>query len=345
MTKTAFTPNLAMSFFAPRHVSWPGRQPAMTSKIFRSFFRRLPAIALVLGAVVVAGLSDAHAEVREHNLWWMLPSASKNAHETDKLLMIIFWLTLFAFVSTQSVYIYFIVKYRERKGVKAVYSHGNNQLEIIWTTIPAIIFITLAVYSDKLWFELRGKAPKDALTLDIVAYQFGFHVRNPGADNTLAKYSQEWMKKGDNNFGTDVANPDPAGRDDYQSENLLTLPVDRPVNVILRSQDVIHAFYVPEFRMYQDIVPGRIINWVWFTPDKIGHYALACNQLCGNGHYNMQAKIDVLSQADYDAFMKKSSDAASKNYDKAHPAPDAAKAADVIPAPAPVPQTVALAKP
>ena len=332
-----------MSFLTPRHVSWPGRFPAMTSKIFR----RLPALALCLTGLLAVGLTDVRAAGSEHSLWWMLPSASKNAHETDRLLMIIFWLTLFAFVSTQAVYVYFIVKYRERKGVKAVYSHGNNTLEIVWTTIPAMIFILLAVYSDKLWFELRGKAPKDALTLDIVAYQFGFHVRNPGADGQLGRYSQEWMVKGDNNFGTDPVNDDPKGHDDYQSENLLTLPVDRPVNVILRSQDVIHAFYVPEFRMYQDIVPGRIINWVTVTPDKIGHYALACNQLCGNGHYNMQAKIDVVSQADYAVFMKKSSDAALKNYEKAHPPAEAPKAAEAAPTDnEPVtPPTVAVAKP
>ena len=335
-----------MSLFAPRHVFWPGRQHAMTPKILRSFVRRLPAIVLLLTVLAFAGATNCHAALREHNLWWKIPAASKNAHETDRLLWWIFGITLFAFISTQSVYIYFIVKYRERKGVKAVYSHGNNTLEIVWTTIPAAIFIGLAVYSDKLWFDLRGAAPKDAITLDIVAYQFGFHVRNPGADNTLAKYSQEWMKKGDNNFGTDVTHDDPKGRDDYQSENLLTMPVNRPVNVILRSQDVIHAFYVPEFRMYQDIVPGRIINWVWFTPDKVGHYTLACNQLCGNGHYNMQAKIDVLSQEDYAAFVTKSSQAAEKNYDKAHGAPEAPKVAEVQPAPpADAPTTVALAKP
>ena len=338
-----------MFFFAPWHVSWPGRKPVMTPTIFRSFFRRLPLAALLVGCLFALGLSSAQATpLREHNLWWTLPAASKNAHQVDDLLMVIFWVTLFAFVSTQAVYIYFIVKYRERKGVRAVYSHGNNALEIVWTTIPAVFFITLAVYSDKLWFQLRGKAPKDALTLDIVAYQFGFHVRNPGVDGKLAKYSQQWIVKGTNNFGTDPTHDDPAGRDDYQSENLLTLPVDRPVNVVLRSQDVIHAFYVPAFRMYQDMVPGRTIDWVTFTPDKVGHYTLACNQLCGSGHYNMQAKIDVLSQADYAAFVQKSSALAEKKYDAAHAAAEAPKAAEAAPAAPPnpeAPKTIALAKP
>ena len=317
----------------------------MTPTTFRPFTRRFLPLLLLIGAVWFASLGTAHAELRDHNLWWTAPVASKGGHEIDKLLMWIFWLTLFAFVSTQSVYIYFIIKYRYRKGVKAVYSHGNNTLEIIWTSIPAVIFIGLAVTSDKMWFELRSKAPADAVTLDIVAYQFGFHVRNPGADHTLAKYDQLWMKKGDNNFGTDPTHDDPAGHDDYQSENLLTLPINKPVNVILRSQDVIHAFYVPEFRMYQDIVPGRTINWVWFTPDKLGHYALACNQLCGNGHYNMQAKIDVVSQPDYEAFVAKSSRAALKNYNKAHNLPDAPETVEAAPEATPAPQSLAAAKP
>ena len=107
-----------------------------------------------------------------------------------------------------------------------------------------------------------------------------------------------------------------AGRDDYQTENQLTMPVNRPVNVILRSEDVIHAFYVPEFRMYQDILPGREIDWVWFTPEKVGHYALACNQLCGTGHYNMQAKIDVVSQEDYAKLVKEKSANALKAHER-----------------------------
>ena len=120
------------------------------------------------------------------------------------------------------------------------------------------------------------------------------------------------------------------------SENQLTLPVNRPVNVILRSEDVIHAFYVPEFRMYQDIVPGRKIDWVWFTPEKTGHYALACNQLCGNGHYNMQAKIDVVSQEDYAKLVAEKSDNAIKAHQQKDQPPAASPAPVASNEPAPV---------
>lgn len=316
----------------------------MTPTLFRSIFRRLPALLLFAGVAVLLGLTPGHAELRHSNLWWTPDAVTQNGHEIDRLLMFIFWLTLAVFIATQAVYIYFMVKYRHRKGVKAVYSHGNNKLEIVWTTIPAAIFILLAVYSDKLWFQLRGKAPANALTVDIVAYQFGFHIRNPGDDGKLGKSAQEWMAMGSNNFGLDPTHPDPASNDDFQADNQLTLPVGRPVQVTLRSQDVIHAFYVPEFRMYQDIVPGLTIDWVWFVPEKIGHYALACNQLCGSGHYNMQAAIDVVSEADYAKLVKEKSTAAVK----AHEAKEAAPAATPAPAtttevaPTPAPVVVAL---
>ncbi len=303
----------------------------MTPTLFSSIFRRLPALLLVAGAAVLLGLTPCHAELRQSNLWWYPDAVTVHGHEIDRLLMFIFWLTLAVFILTQVVYIYFLVKYRRRKGVKAVYSHGNNKLEIIWTTIPAAIFILLAVYSDKLWFQLRSAAPKGALTVDIVAYQFGFHIRSPGTDGKLGESQMDWVQMGSNNFGLDLKNPDPASNDDFQTENQFTIPVGRPVNVILRSQDVIHAFYVPEFRMYQDIVPGMTINWVWFVPEKPGHYALACNQLCGSGHYNMQAAIEVVSQKDYDKLVKEKSDGAIKAH--ATPAPAAAEVAAPVGAP------------
>ena len=292
-------------------------------------------------ALLVGPASTAHAEFRDYNMWWTPKAVTTGGHEIDLLLMVIFWLTLFVFIVTQAVYIVFLIKYRYRKGVKAVYSHGNNRLELIWTATPAAIFIVLALWSDREWLLLRGPAPKNALSIDLVAYQFGFHIRNPGKDGRLGNYDQLWIQKGTNDFGVDPK--DPANDDDYVSENQLTLPVGRPVNVILRSQDVIHAFYIPEFRMYQDILPGRKIDWVWFTPEKIGHYALACNQLCGAGHYNMQAKVDVVSEEDYAKLVAEKSDNAiesRKQKDKdATPAPSPVAAA---PQPSPVPVVASL---
>ncbi|MBS0659384.1 MAG: cytochrome c oxidase subunit II [Verrucomicrobia bacterium] len=267
--------------------------------------RRLFGLSLLL---LVLSVAPAFAEVRETNLWWTPDAATKHAHRIDSLLHLIFYLTAGVFVATQTVFIYFLIKYRRKRGVPAYYSHGNNQLEIIWTTIPALIFLALGIYGNRMWFrEVRSPAPADAIQIDIVAYQYGWHVRNPGLDGKLGKFSQQALTK-DNFFG--LESNDPAGDDDYQSENVLTVPLGKAVHLHLRSMDVIHAFYVPEFRMYQDTVPGRLISWVWFEATRLGNFELACSQLCGAGHYNMKAKVNVVTLEEYNKLVAEKSKAA-----------------------------------
>jgi Heme/copper-type cytochrome/quinol oxidases, subunit 2 len=134
------------------------------------------------------------------------------------------------------------------------------------------------------------------LQINVSAFQFGWDFRYPGADGKLgavdvAKISNE------NKFGVEPG--DEAGKDDFTSTELV-IPFGKPVHIILNSRDVIHSFYVPWFRLYQDAVPGRTISWVWFQVQRPGKFELACSQLCGTGHYNMKAPIRVVSQEDYE---------------------------------------------
>ncbi len=268
--------------------------------------RRWLALGLFLFLV---SITPALAEVRETDLWWTPDVVTKGGEKIDFLLHLIFWLTAVVFFLTQAVFIYFLIKYRRKRGVAAHYSHGNNSLELIWTTIPAVIFIGLWIGSNHVWWkDVRSPAPADSIKIDIVAYQYGWHIRNPGRDGKLGEFSQQMLTK-DNIFGT-KGGDDPEAMDDYQSEGVLTVPLGKPVNVILRSLDVIHAFYVPEFRMYQDIVPGRQIEWVWFETTRTGNFELACSQLCGAGHYNMKARINVVTVAEYDKLVAEKSKAA-----------------------------------
>lgn len=268
-------------------------------------YRRLLGFSLLL---LVAFALPASAEVRETNLWWAPPSATKHAESIDFLLHLIFYLTATVFIVTQTVFVYFLVKYRRKRGVTALYSHGNNTLEVVWTTIPALIFLALGIYGNRMWFrEVRSPAPANSIQIDIVAYQYGWHIRNPGLDGKLGKFSQQALTK-DNFFG--LEGNDPAGDDDYQSENELVVPLGKPVHIHLRSMDVIHAFYVPEFRMYQDTVPGRLISWVWFETTRTGNFELACSQLCGAGHYKMLAKIKVVPVEEYNKLVAEKSKAA-----------------------------------
>ena len=246
--------------------------------------------------VLLAGSFDALAEVRERNLYWAPEAATVGAKKIDTLLNFIFYLTAAVFVLTQSVYIYYLVKYRKRPGSKAYYSHGNNKLEIIWTAIPTAIFLGLVIYSNRLWSELHSPPPEGSVKVDVVGYQFGWDMRYAGADGQLGKVDVHSYSV-DNKFG--LVPDDAAGDDDFSSTELV-IPVNKPVHIYLHSRDVIHSFYVPQFRLYQAAVPGRTIAWVWFEPTRTGNFELACSQICGSGHYNMKAPIRVVTQEEFE---------------------------------------------
>jgi cytochrome c oxidase subunit 2 len=252
----------------------------------------------LFGAAIflLAGAFDVMAEVRETNLYWAPEAATVGAKKIDTLLNFIFYLTAAVFVLTQTVYIYYLVKYRKRPGSKAYYSHGNNKLEIIWTAIPTAIFLGLVIYSNRLWSELHSPPPEDSVKVDVVSYQFGWDMRYAGADGQLGKVDVHSYSV-DNKFG--LVPDDAAGDDDFSSTELV-IPVNRPVHIYLHSRDVIHSFYVPQFRLYQAAVPGRTIAWVWFEPTRTGNFELACSQICGSGHYNMKAPIRVVTQEEFE---------------------------------------------
>lgn len=258
-----------------------------------TFFRRTFFILGILTALALPAFGTERAE----NLYWTPPTITTAGERIDVLLHFIFVLTLVVFVLTQVVFIFFLIKYRRRPGYKAHYSHGNNTLEIFWTLAPTAIFLLLAVWSNHVWFDItKAGPPANALSIDVMSAQFEWAFRYPGADGKLALADVKSIST-ENKFG--VAPDDPSGKDDFTS-NELVIPVGKPVHILLRSRDVIHSFYVPEFRLYQDAVPGRTIKWIWFQTTKTGDLELACSQLCGNGHFNMKAKIRVVSQADYD---------------------------------------------
>jgi cytochrome c oxidase subunit 2 len=249
----------------------------------------------------------AQAETRTDNLYWAPENITVGGEKIDQILNFIFWLTLFVFVATQTVYIIYLVKYRRRPGHKAHYSHGNNTLEFWWTIIPTAIFLTLAIWGNRVWSELtQSPVPENAVSVDIVSYQFGWDFRYAGADNKLGDCAANLFTT-ENKFG--VNQNDPAGKDDFTATELV-IPAGRPVHVLLRSRDVIHSFYVPSFRLYQDAVPGRTIKWVQFTAKRPAELELACSQLCGTGHYNMKAKIRILPEEEFNKWYAEKSAAA-----------------------------------
>lgn len=254
--------------------------------------RRAAALA-VLAVLALAGLARA-----EDPLHLMPESASTEADTIDGLTYLILWITGVTFVGVQAVLLAFLVKYRRRPGQKSKFTHGNHAIELVWTVTPALILVFLALYQMKLWVDLKKPAPDDnanATKVQVLAKQFEWNFRYPGPDGQ---------------FGTA----------DDRLAMAMVVPVNHPVNVTMRSLDVIHSFYLPNFRFKQDAVPGLTIPF-WFRPTKLSadrqpvpnrdgvpqklkYWDVVCAELCGISHTNMSAQLFVVTQDQYDRWTK-----------------------------------------
>ena len=199
--------------------------------------------------------------------------------QIDLMFEVIFWLTMVTWVLVTAAMVAFLVKYRHRPGRKATYIEGNSRLELIWTSATAIIMVVLALASRSTWADIKEFGPPGDVFYKVAAKQFNWEITYPGPDGQL---------------GT---------ADDVTVENDLHVPVNKVVRIELSSRDVIHSFYVPNMRLRQDAVPGRVIH-VWFQATEVGQYEIPCSQLCGFGHSGMKGMLYVQSQQDYDKWLK-----------------------------------------
>jgi len=211
---------------------------------------------------------------------------SSYAADIDGVFRLIYWLTAAIFWLVTIVMLVAIYKYRYRPGDtrRATYTHGNTALELTWTIIPAIVFIGIWFVSKSSWADIKAKVPPPDAQVRVTAKQFAWAFVYPGPDGQF-------------DTADDKTDKDMADKD-------MQVPVHKVVHVILRSEDVIHSFFVPSFRIKQDAVPGREIN-VWFKATKPGRYELPCAELCGPGHSGMKGWVKVLSDADYQQWVQK----------------------------------------
>jgi cytochrome c oxidase subunit II len=230
--------------------------------------------------------------------WWATPLAS-NWRQMDDMLAITLLITGIFFVGINLFVIYALWRFRHRDGQHAAYEPDNKRLErwlFVGTTlgIMALLAPGLFVYAEYV------RAPRDALVIEVLGQQWQWHFRFPGTGGELGLTNVRYVNA-TNPFGLDP--DDPAGQNNILVNGELHLPLNKPVKMLLRSHDVLHDFYVPQFRARMNIVPGMVTSF-WFTPTKAGRYEILCAQLCGVGHYNMRGYVVVEDDAAFQKWLK-----------------------------------------
>ncbi len=231
---------------------------------------------------------------------WLPLDISQHGRTIDHLFYFILWLTGVVFIATEVVLFWFLWRYDGKQGEKrpVSFTHGSHTLEVVWTILPAGTLLFIAIYQMNAWADskIQSRAPKMTPTVEVLARQFEWRLRYPGPDGK---------------FDT---------LDDVHVVNDLHVPVNEDVLISLKSQDVLHSFFLPNMRVKQDAVPGMMIP-VWFRPVQEGStYDLVCAELCGWGHYKMKGRLTVESRASFDAWLKQKFDEQQATQDTHLPA-------------------------
>ena len=270
-------------------------------------------------------------------------SASEHGYTYDKLMLISFLVIFFVQTVTQALLHYFAYKYRGINGRKASFITHNNKLELVWTVIPAIVLFVLILYGMTTWSDIMNfEEDEDALVVELYAAQWNWKARYAGDDNVLGDANVRFLNDFDGRNSVGIDSSDPNGLDDVVVSQEFHLPVNRKVIFKIRSQDVLHSAYMPHFRAQMNAVPGMITEFS-FTPtvttaemrlnpevvskvnriNKIRYdnsqeliakgeealepyqfdYLLLCAKICGASHYNMQMKIVVESEKDFNKWL------------------------------------------
>lgn len=217
-----------------------------------------------------------------------------------------------AFFVTQVLLVYFSFRYRSQPKRSSRFVTGSNKLELIWTIVPAICFTILFVWGQVIWSRVIARPIEDSLQIEVVGEQFKWKARYAGLDHRLGRTSFGLIRP-DNPLGLDTL--DPNARDDFIPVQM-HVPRGRPVNILLRSKDVIHSFYIPQFRTKMDAVPGmhtRMQFTAIHTTEEMKillhnphfEYEVACAELCGKMHFAMKIILVVDEPREFDRWYKK----------------------------------------
>ena len=230
--------------------------------------------------------------------WYWTPIAS-NWEYIDHTITITFWITGVVFTAIVLFVAYCVYRFRYQPGQRAHYEPENRKLEGWLTLVTAIGVVAMLAPGLIVWHQFVT-VPKDASAFEVVGQQWQWSYRYPGKDGKLGAADTKHITD-ENPLG--LITEDPHGQDDViiQGDDL-KVPLGRPVKVLLRSIDVLHDFYVPEFRSKMDMIPG-MVTYFWFTPTRTGTFDVLCAELCGQGHAYMRGKVVVVPEAEFHAWL------------------------------------------
>jgi cytochrome c oxidase subunit II len=260
---------------------------------------------LVLGLVGIWYCNDLYAG----KTLFAQGSASVEGEKIDTMFMWTLAITGAVFFLTQILLFWFLFKYQEKEGQKAVHFAHSNKLELIWTAVPAIAMTVLVVIGLRNWFHFTKEAPADSIVVEVTGKQFNWIYRYPGKDKVLGKtYFKNISDKNNNPLGQ--VWDDKANNDDIIETSEMHIPVGVPIKLVINSRDVVHDVGLNHFRMKMDAVPG-IPTTMWFTPkyttkqmqerlnDPEFVYEISCDQMCGPNHFAMRGVIVVEDMNEY----------------------------------------------
>lgn len=251
-------------------------------------------------ALALLGLVVITVVFHLYSPWWLTPLAS-NWGNIDSTINITFWVTGIVFIAVNVFLAWVVWRYRHRANARAHYEPENKPLEGWLTILTAVGVAAMLTPGLIVWGKVIN-VPEDAIEVEAIGQQWQWTFRFPGADGELGGADARFVTA-DNPYGVDPQ--DPAGQDDLiVASHRLHLPVNQPVKLLLRSNDVLHNFAVPQFRVKMDLVPGTE-TYQWLTPTKEGSFDILCEELCGIAHYTMRAKVVVESRQEFETWLAK----------------------------------------
>jgi cytochrome c oxidase subunit 2 len=258
-----------------------------------------------LFAVTIIVIAIASAVPIVLHIWGLPKDISVDGKLIDEQFSATMLETGICFMAAQLLLGFFVWRFSNRRRDEKIKSFPGGARALVVAAVVVVGFEVLALgaYGTKAWGNIYFTPPApDAIQVQAQAGQFAFYFRYPGPDGKFGPLHPEQISEATGNFfGLDTTH-DPTSKDDIVTARL-AVPVNREVRLLMHSKDVGHSFFVSELRVQQDFVPGLDLS-IHFTPTKIGRYEIVCTQLCGLGHYNMKAYLEVMSQEDFDKWLK-----------------------------------------